>query len=150
MNKPKTVPCELCGTQTDYTATKRCERCWELEHRVEADPDLANLVLDNIDAQTPPYLSKKQIELLTLLVEECGECIQAASKVLRHGYDSKHPNSKVYEDNRAALEREMGDVRATMILLCESKDVSKPNVHAHTTEKLEKVGKYLHHQKAKS
>jgi hypothetical protein len=31
---PPTVPCETCGTPTTYTGTKRCNNCWEIEHRL--------------------------------------------------------------------------------------------------------------------
>lgn len=30
----KTVPCETCGESTDYTGTKRCQACWEVESRL--------------------------------------------------------------------------------------------------------------------
>jgi hypothetical protein len=30
----KTVPCETCGTPTLMTGTKRCDGCWEVEHRL--------------------------------------------------------------------------------------------------------------------
>ncbi len=45
MQKPETVPCELCGDETPMTGTRRCDRCWELERRVEADPELTARVL---------------------------------------------------------------------------------------------------------
>lgn len=44
----KTVPCGLCGTPTNCTGTKRCDRCWELEHRIEGDPNLALKILANL------------------------------------------------------------------------------------------------------
>ena len=44
----ETVPCEICGDQTPMTATKRCDRCWELERRIEADPKIARKILDNL------------------------------------------------------------------------------------------------------
>jgi len=28
------VPCETCGDPTDKTGTKRCDGCWEVEHRL--------------------------------------------------------------------------------------------------------------------
>ena len=28
------VPCEICGTPTLMTGTKRCNNCWEVEHRI--------------------------------------------------------------------------------------------------------------------
>jgi len=29
------VPCETCGKPTRFTGTKRCDNCWEVEHRLE-------------------------------------------------------------------------------------------------------------------
>lgn len=42
---PPKVPCGLCGLPTIMTGTKRCDRCWELERRIESDPDLARWIL---------------------------------------------------------------------------------------------------------
>jgi hypothetical protein len=36
-------------------------------------------------------LTPAEAERLALLAEECGEVIQAIGKVLRHGYESRHP-----------------------------------------------------------
>lgn len=30
----KHVPCETCGRPTPMTGTKRCDGCWEFEHRL--------------------------------------------------------------------------------------------------------------------
>ena len=35
------VHCGLCGEPTPMLGTRRCNRCWELERRVHADPALA-------------------------------------------------------------------------------------------------------------
>jgi hypothetical protein len=40
-----TVHCEICGDATPMTGTKRCDRCWELERRIMADPDLAEKII---------------------------------------------------------------------------------------------------------
>ena len=45
------VPCSLCGTPTPYTGTKRCNRCWELESRIQAAPVLAEKILKHWNAQ---------------------------------------------------------------------------------------------------
>ena len=45
------VSCEICGTPTAMTGTKRCDRCWELEKRILREPDLARRILDG----TPRY-----------------------------------------------------------------------------------------------
>jgi hypothetical protein len=49
-------------------------------------------------------------DLLILLIEECGEVIQAATKCLRFGFDVDH--SVDYGNNRMILSREVGDVLA--------------------------------------
>jgi hypothetical protein len=40
-----TVPCGLCGSPTNMTDTKRCDRCWEWEGRIRRDPELAAKIL---------------------------------------------------------------------------------------------------------
>ena len=42
------VPCELCEMPTRMTGTKRCDRCYELESRIQQDPKLARKILDRI------------------------------------------------------------------------------------------------------
>lgn len=92
-------------------------------------------------------LAPAEAELLALLAEECGECIQAIAKVLRHGYYSANPLLESGPQNYASLEKEMGDVRAAMILLCNSDSpVTKKAVHFNAEIKLENVGRWLHHQ----
>lgn len=44
-----TTPCELCGKDTHMIVTKRCYRCWELESRIKADPELARKILKMIE-----------------------------------------------------------------------------------------------------
>lgn len=39
------VPCALCGRMTPKGGTRRCDRCWELESRIEDDPNLAMDIL---------------------------------------------------------------------------------------------------------
>jgi hypothetical protein len=39
------VECQICGRDTPMTGTKRCDRCWELETRIESDPSLAKQIL---------------------------------------------------------------------------------------------------------
>lgn len=47
-------------------------------------------------------------EVLVLLIEECGEVIQAATKCLRFGYDVDHGVD--YGNNKMVLSREIGDL----------------------------------------
>jgi hypothetical protein len=50
-----TTPCELCGAPTPMLSTKRCDRCWELEHRIEQDPELALKILARLGHSTPDF-----------------------------------------------------------------------------------------------
>lgn len=47
-SKTPTVPCRLCSSPTPMLGTKLCDRCWELEHRIEGDVELAIKTLDNL------------------------------------------------------------------------------------------------------
>jgi hypothetical protein len=88
-------------------------------------------------------LSPVELELLSLLAEECGEVVQIIGKILRHGLHSYHPTSE--QINSYTLEREMGDVRAAMILLCEAGITRKSMVHQCADAKLRRITQYLHH-----
>jgi hypothetical protein len=44
-----TVPCGICGRPTPMRGTKRCDRCWELETRIEAAPEIAKLILRGME-----------------------------------------------------------------------------------------------------
>lgn len=48
------VDCRICGTPTDNDGTRRCDRCWELERRIEADPDLAQQILAKLFPPAAP------------------------------------------------------------------------------------------------
>jgi NTP pyrophosphatase (non-canonical NTP hydrolase) len=50
-------------------------------------------------------------EKLVLLIEECGEVIQAATKILRFGWDRDQPD---YGINHQVLAREVGDLLAVI------------------------------------
>lgn len=89
-------------------------------------------------------LSASETERLAILVEEMGEAHQAIGKILRHGYESTHPDGG--PTNRESLEHELGDVRHSMIRLCNSKDLSKAQIHWFADKKEETINPYLHHQ----
>lgn len=101
--------------------------------------------MDHFNGLTPA-----EAELLALLAEECGECVQAIAKILRHGNYSANPLLESGPQNYESLAKEMGDVRAAMILLCDSDSpVTKASVHFNADIKLENVGRWLHHQRPK-
>lgn len=92
-------------------------------------------------------LTPAEAELLALLAEECGELVQAIGKTLRHGLDSTNPLVPPGSDrsNRGWIEKEMGDVRAAMILLCEAGVTDKAAVHSIADVKRANVQRWLHH-----
>lgn len=60
-------------------------------------------------------LTNAERERLVMLMEECGELIQATSKVLRHGWESYHPaETDMTKDNLAAFLKEALDVQAVL------------------------------------
>lgn len=71
-------------------------------------------------------------EKLVLLVEECGEVIQAATKCLRFGWDRDFPE---YGVNHEVLAREVGDLMAVLRSLPLNGDL----VDAHEQAKMAKA-----------
>ena len=89
-------------------------------------------------------LSPSQIERLAILAEECGETVQAAMKVLRRGYDRKHPR-KPGPTNRGHLEEEIGNVLNAIEMMVEAGDVRSKKIKASLESKRERVKRYLYH-----
>ncbi|MGZ8953059.1 MAG: MazG nucleotide pyrophosphohydrolase domain-containing protein [Methylovulum sp.] len=89
-------------------------------------------------------LTPAETERLALLVEEMGETAQAIGKILRHGYESTHPDGG--PTNRESLERELGDVRYATVSLCDSADVDRKTIFERSEEKKLTVLPFLHHQ----
>jgi NTP pyrophosphatase (non-canonical NTP hydrolase) len=90
-------------------------------------------------------LSHAETERLALLLEELGESQQAIGKILRHGYESVNP-LHAGPPNRAALEREIGDVLAALDLMVDAGDLKRSLIETARRKKHERVEKYLHHQ----
>ncbi len=88
-------------------------------------------------------LTQAEAERLALLVKEFGECIQAAGKILRHGYGSAHPESGIC--NRTLLEMGIGDVLASIALMIHNLDVERKFVEDAASRKLARVMEYPHH-----
>ena len=44
--EPETCKCKWCDTITDNTGTEMCDKCWELYHRIEMNPKLAEKMLE--------------------------------------------------------------------------------------------------------
>lgn len=89
-------------------------------------------------------LTHAQIERLAILAEECGETVQAAMKIIRRGYDRKHPR-KPGPTNRGHLEDEIGNVLNAIEMMVEAGDVRPKKIKASLESKRERVKKYLYH-----
>lgn len=44
------IECTLCGGRTTMKGTRRCDSCYELESRIQRNPDLARKILAQITA----------------------------------------------------------------------------------------------------
>ena len=88
-------------------------------------------------------LHPDQSERLEMLIEEASEIIQIATKILRHGYASYHPNEPGL-DNRVLLMNELADFNSVQLLMEGSGDVFR------TSDEIERVLArkltYTHHQ----
>jgi hypothetical protein len=88
-------------------------------------------------------LTPAEAERLALLLEELGAAQHAIGKILRHGYESRHPDGG--PTNRQELDREIGSVFAALHLLCKAADIDSAAVYAAKTLKLKALPQYLHH-----
>lgn len=91
-------------------------------------------------------LTPAEGERLALLAEELAESIQAIGKILRHGYESRYPVDG--PTNRESLERELGDVRCSLRMLCDAGDLNNGAIEIAAGRKSAAVKQYLHHQPA--
>jgi len=76
-------------------------------------------------------------QLLTITMEECGELIQACSKVLR--------TTKLYDDNDEHvqnLKREIGDVYTMIEMMIQWDVISWDDIDSHYYDKRLKLKKY--------
>jgi len=78
-------------------------------------------------------MKNAQQELLTILMEECGETIQSASKIIRFGLDA---------DNRENLVKEVGDLLCMIELLHEYDMVAWSELEERAIVKRKKLEKY--------
>lgn len=87
-------------------------------------------------------LSPAETELLSCFAEECGEVIHMIGKVLRHGWESTHPDYD-FLSNRDLLSREVGDLQAVTGLIYKHLNASVIDVYRES--KYRKMKPYLHH-----
>lgn len=94
-------------------------------------------------------VSSDETELLALLIEECGEVIQAATKVLRHGWESFDPTRRGERPtNREALAKELGHLDFAVHLMQQSEHVSARDIAQASSDKASTINRWLHFNKA--
>ncbi len=96
-------------------------------------------------------LTPAEAERLALLSEECAEVIQIIGKILRHGYESSHPERPTIT-NRKLLSIEIGHVEVAIQLMTENpnggtNDIELDDINNSSYEKSLTINKYLHHNK---
>ena len=89
-------------------------------------------------------LTPAEAERLALLLEEMGEAQQMIGKILRHGYQSSHPNGG--PTNRFQLCKEVGDVLVAIDMLVSKDDLDGTDIERFRSQKRVSVKQYLHHQ----
>jgi hypothetical protein len=85
-------------------------------------------------------LTPAEAERLAILAEECGEVVQIAMKILRHG-KAYHPIS-----NSGLLARELGHVQWIVNLMINNGDFEYGVLLQSERLKPERSRTYLHHQ----
>ena len=87
-----------------------------------------------------------ELERLAFLSEECAEAIQAVTKILRHGWESRDPTNASSPTNRQMLETELGDLRFAVAALTQAGDVSAERIAGAAIGRAADPGRYMHHQ----
>ena len=87
-------------------------------------------------------LTPAEAERLAILAEEAAEVAQIAMKVLRHGYESCHPDSPGWT-NRMQLSKEVADFNAIVTLMDDDFD---PTVCDDAQETIARKLPWTHHQ----
>jgi NTP pyrophosphatase (non-canonical NTP hydrolase) len=115
------------------------EQNTETSSREDAKRPVERLVSQHFNQLTPA-----EAERLALLMEELGEAQQAIGKILRHGYESTHPDGG--PTNRATLEREIGDIQNAIELMIGNNDIDRDEIDSRVAYKTLAAKSYLHHQ----
>ena len=93
-------------------------------------------------------LTDAEAERLAMLAEECAEVIQVVGKILRHGYDSYHPDDSSKTSNRQLLQKELDDVASI------HRQLADDGIDMGTQVRMKRIWdrklRYTHHQAARS
>lgn len=85
-------------------------------------------------------INTKDQEIMSIMQEECAECIQAVSKIFRFGFNNSHPDKP--QNNREHLAEEVGDLQAMIDLLLQNNIVDKDQVLLARDNKFNKLRKW--------
>jgi NTP pyrophosphatase (non-canonical NTP hydrolase) len=108
----------------------------EAEYRLEA-------ILDGLVPESGE-VTEAERERLVILMEECGEVIQACSKIIRHGWHSRYDDGT---PNVIRLRDEMDDVQGMIWAIeQESDDVLGESLNS-PSQVWERKKRRMHHQK---
>ena len=92
-------------------------------------------------------MTEAERERLAMLAEEAGEIVQIVGKILRHGYESYHPDDPKKKQNRWILEDEINDLAAVVYGMKKAEDLSVMTMDEHRHVSIwEKKLKWTHHQ----
>lgn len=92
-----------------------------------------------------PSLTPAQAERLEMLAEEANEVGQACMKILRHGYESHHPDHP-HESNRQALCRELDEMNCIAGKMSLRGDLIGSRFIETTDAIWQRKLRYTHHQ----
>ena len=88
-----------------------------------------NNTIKRADLQDMKQLDARQ-QLMVILMEECGEVIQEASKIMRFGNDA------------SKLTKELGDLQFMINLTANHLGIDSVSIGVHANEKRDKLKKY--------
>lgn len=92
-----------------------------------------------------PNLTPAEYERLALIMEEAAEVQQVIGKILRHGFESTHPDGG--PTNRRLLEKELGDLQAAIQISTKAGDIDWHEMMHRAALKQVSVYQYMHHNK---
>ena len=92
-------------------------------------------------------LTDAEAERLAMLAEEAGEIVQIVGKILRHGYESYHPDDPNKKQNRWILQDEINDLAGVVYGMQAAADLSVMTMQEHhRITAWQRKLKYSHHQ----
>lgn len=107
-------------------------------------PLVGSLINQTMNTEHFNKLTPAEAERLAIFAEECGEVIQIVGKILRHGYESHHPDS--VRTNRELLAEEMGHIECIMDRMIYAGGIACTAITAANCNKIATAKRYFHHQ----